>query len=78
MGSIREITFEDLLGDEPGRAGPPMSLRELLANGFPRHGGLEALAAIEQMADQDPRLAEVRQRYLQILELQRRGAKAEA
>ena len=52
----------------------PPDFKELLAEGFPRHGGLEGLAAIEKMADPGPQLAEVRQGYLQILKIQRRRA----
>jgi hypothetical protein len=73
--AVREITFEDLLGGEPARVGPPASFEQLLADGFPLQGGLEGLLAIAQMTDPDPRFAEVRRRYLQILELQRRAAK---
>jgi hypothetical protein len=68
-----DITFDDLLGGEPGGVAPPMTFKQLLADGFPRHGGLEGLAAIEQMADPGPQFAEVRQEYLQILKIQRRG-----
>lgn len=77
MGA-KEISFEDLLGEEAARARPPATLRELLSEGFPCHGGLEVLAAIESMSDADPRMAEVRKSYLQILEMQRRTAKPEA
>jgi hypothetical protein len=75
MGA-EEISFEDLLGEEEAPpARPPASLRELLTEGFPCHGGLDALAAIESMSDPDPRMAEVRKGFLQMLEAQRRGAK---
>jgi len=70
-----EITFEELQAGEPARARPPTSFQQLLADGFPCQGGLAALAAIEQMADPGPELAEVRRQYLQIVEVQRRGTK---
>ena len=65
--AAREITFEDLLGAEPARAGPPTSFEQLLADGFPLQAGLEGLAAIERMGDPGPQLAEVRRTYLQIV-----------
>jgi hypothetical protein len=73
MGT-EDINFEDLLAGEPGCGAPPMTFKELLADGFPLHGGLEGLEAIEKMADPGPELAEVRQGYLRILKIQRRGA----
>jgi hypothetical protein len=73
MGT-EDINFEDLLAEEPGCSALPTTFKELLAEGFPRHGGLEGLAAIEKMADPGPQLAEVRQGYLQILKIQRRRA----
>jgi hypothetical protein len=72
MGA-EEITFEELLTGEPARLGLPMSFKELLADGFPCQAGLAGLAAIEQMPDPGPQFAEIRRRYLQIVELQRRG-----
>jgi hypothetical protein len=71
---IDDITFEDLLADEPDRGGRPMTFKQLLADGFPHKGGLEGLATIEQMRDPGPQLAEVRRQYLQILKMQRRAA----
>jgi hypothetical protein len=73
MGA-EEITFEELLTAEPVHLGPPVSFKQLLADGFPRHGGLEGLAAIEQMPDPGPQFAELRRKYLQMVELQKRGA----
>jgi len=69
-----EITFEDLLSEEPACGAPPKSFGQLLADGFPHRGGLAELAAIEQLGDPGPKLAAVRHEYLQILEMQRRGA----
>ena len=77
MGA-EEITFEDLLESEPAFAEAPGSLRQLLVDGFPPHGGLEALTAIEKISDSDPQLASVQRGYLQLLEMQKRGAKAQA
>ncbi len=69
-----EITFEDLLDDQLACVAPPLTFEQLLVDGFPHQGGLEALAAVEQMADPGPQLAEVRRGYLQILKMQRRAA----
>lgn len=66
-----EITFEELLACEPVRIKRPSSFKQLLADGFPCEGGLEMLALIEQLDDPGPQFAEVRRRYLQILDLQR-------
>ncbi len=72
-----EITFEDLLAVEPAPLEPPMSFKQLLADGFPSQCGLQGLAAaIEQMPDPGPQFAEVRRRYLQMLEIQRRASKS--
>jgi hypothetical protein len=68
-----EITFEDLLADEPAGGAPPMTFEQLLADGFPHKGGLAALAAIEHMADPGPQLSAVRRGYLEILKRQRRA-----
>ena len=73
MGT-EDINFEDLLAGEPECGALPMTFGDLLADGFPRHGGLEGLATIENMADPGPQLAEVRRGYLQILKIQRRRA----
>jgi hypothetical protein len=73
MGA-EEVTFEELVAAEPARLGPPMSFKQLLADGFPSHGGVEGLAAIEQLPDPGPQFAELRRKYLQIVELQKRGA----
>jgi len=75
MGA-EEVTFEELMAAEPARLEAPMSFKQLLADGFPSHGGLERLAAIEQMPDPGPQFAEVRRRYLQVLEIQRKASKA--
>jgi len=71
----REISFEDLLSEDRDSAREAVSVRRLLHEGFPLHGGLELLAAIEQVVDSDPALAHVWRGYQQILEIQRRGAK---
>ena len=75
MGA-EEITFEQLLAAEPAQFEAPMSFKQLLADGFPCHGGLERLAAIGQMPDPGPQFAEVRRGYLQVLEMQRKSSKA--
>ncbi len=75
MGA-EEITFEELLAAEPPRLEAPISFKQLLAEGFPCHGGLERLAAIGQMPDPGPQFAEVRRRYLHVLEIQRKASKA--
>jgi hypothetical protein len=69
-----EITFEDLLADGPVRGAPPRTYGQLLADGLPREGGMAALSAIAQLPDPGPKLAAVRQKYLEILELQRHAA----
>jgi hypothetical protein len=73
MGSD-EITFEDLLADGPVCGAPPRTFGQLLADGFPREGGMAALSAIAQMPDPSSKHAAMRHQYLQILELQRRAA----
>jgi len=72
MGA-EEISFEDLLAEEPAPAAPPATFKQLLADGFPHKGGLAALAAIEQMEEPPAPLAAVRQEYLRIVRMQRRG-----
>jgi len=71
----REINFEDLLSEERDSAGVVVNFRQLLHDGLPLHGGMALLSAIEQVVDSDPALAHVWRDYLQILEIQRRGAK---
>ena len=67
-----DITFEDLLDDEP--TGPlPASFSQLLADGFPRNGGMAALTAIAQLPDPGTHLATLQRRYIQLLEKQRRA-----
>jgi hypothetical protein len=66
-----EITFEDLLADEPACATSPMTFKQLLADGFPYQGGLEALSAIQRMPDPGPELVAVQHGYLQILKMQK-------
>jgi len=68
-----EITFEDLLTEEPSGASAATSYERLLAEGFPRKGGLADLANIAQMADSGSRFAALRKGYLEILELQSRA-----
>jgi len=70
-----EITFKDLLADEPVCVAPPKTLAQLLADGFPHNGGLAELAAIAQMEDPRPQLATVRYGWLQLLQIQRSAAK---
>jgi hypothetical protein len=71
--TVDDITLEDLMAGEPSRVRPPVSFQQLLKDGFPYQGGLEALAAIEQMPDPGPQLGDVRQGYLQIVAMQKRG-----
>jgi hypothetical protein len=75
MGA-EEITFEELVAAEPARLGPPMSFQQLLADGFPCQGGLEGLCAIEQLPDPGPQFSELRGKYLQIVELQKRASRS--
>jgi hypothetical protein len=72
--SVDDITFEDLLANEPAPVAPPLTFKQLLADGFPHEGGLAALAAIEQMEDPGEQFASVRRGYLQILKIQGRAA----
>ncbi len=68
-----DITFDDLLDDEP--AGTlPTSFSQLLADGFPREGGIAALDAISRLPDPDQRLAGLQRGFEQILQKQRREA----
>ena len=69
----QEITFEDLLTEEPAETAEVSSFAQLLAEGFPRRGGLAELAAIARMADPDPRFAALQHGFLQILEAQNRA-----
>jgi hypothetical protein len=71
----KEVTFEDLLDDDGACAAPPLTFEQVLACGFPYRGGLAALTAITQIEDPGPRLATVRQAYLQILSLQKRASR---
>jgi hypothetical protein len=75
MGAEDEITFNDLLAGEPATAVMPQSWAQLLAEGFPRGGGLAALDAIQNLADPDSRSVSLRNSYQQILDLQRRAAR---
>ena len=68
-----EITLEDLMDEQPVPVALPATFEQLLADGFPRHGGMAALVAISQMQDPDPRLAPVRLGYQQILRMQTRA-----
>ena len=67
-----DITFDDLLDDEP-TGGQPMSFSQLLADGFPREGGMAELAAIAQLPDPGKHLAALQRGYRQLLEKQRRS-----
>ena len=67
-----DITFEDLLDDDPTDTAPA-SFAQLLADGFPPHGGMAELAAIAQLPDPGKRLAKLQRGYLQILQKQRRA-----
>lgn len=68
-----DITFDDLLDDEP-EGTSPASFSQLLADGFPRNGGLAELDAISRLPDPGKRLAALKLGYLQILQKQRRQA----
>ena len=67
-----EITFDDLLAGESDGQSMPQTYQQLLAGGFPRGGGLEALSAIQNLQDPDSRFSAVRSTYRGILELQQR------
>jgi hypothetical protein len=67
-----EITFDDLLDDEPAASQVPQSYEQLHADGFPRGGGLAALAAIQTLEDPGSRFVSLRTKYRQLLELQQR------
>lgn len=68
-----EITFEDLLAAEPPSLSPAKSFEQLLADGFPQHGGLAELAAIVQMADAGPKFAALQCGYEKLFAMQRAG-----
>jgi hypothetical protein len=67
-----DITFDDLLDDEPAASEMPRNYAQLHADGFPRGGGLAALAAIQGLDDPDPRFASLQDKYRRLLELQQR------
>jgi hypothetical protein len=70
----REISFEDLVQDEDSSASQlPSSVDQVLAEGFPVGGGLEALEAIAGMSPDSARHAALPRQYRQLLELQRAG-----
>jgi hypothetical protein len=69
-----EITFQDLLGDEPECGTAPRTFAQLLAEGLPYKAGMAELAAIERMENPGPEFARLREGYRQILALQRRAA----
>jgi hypothetical protein len=71
-----EITFEDLLAGEPEGTAPARTFARLLAEGFPRGGGLAELAAIMQLEEPGPRFAAVRLGYLQIFATQHRPSES--
>ncbi len=70
-----DISYQDLLDDEPAGTLPagcaPASFAQLLADGFPIHGGMAALNAIAQLPDPGQHLAIVQRGYQQILAKQR-------
>jgi hypothetical protein len=68
-----EITLEDLMDEEPASAAAPATFEQLLADGFPRQGGMAALVAISQMQDPGARMAPVQLGYQQILRMQTRA-----
>lgn len=68
-----DITFEDLLKEETGEPTEVSSLAQLLAEGFPRKGGLAELSTIAQMVDTSGKFAALQQRYVEILEAQKGG-----
>jgi hypothetical protein len=74
MGAEDEISFNDLLAGEAASPVIPHTYAQLLAEGFPRGGGLAALAAIQNLADPDSRFVSLRNKYQQILDLQRSAA----
>ena len=69
-----DITYNDLLDDQSEPAAAPSTLAELLSNGFPTDGGVAELAALAQLPDPGAQHAAVRQKYLKLLELQKRAA----
>lgn len=69
-----DITYDDLLDDPSDQAPAPATLAELLLNGFPAHAGLAELAAVAQLPDPGAQHSTERQKYLKLLELQKRAA----
>ena len=68
----REISYDDLvLDDEGSGTATPTSVEQLLADGFPRGGGLEALEAIAQLEAQGARQAALAGQVRQLLQEQR-------
>jgi hypothetical protein len=67
-----DISFDDLLDDEPASA-LPATYEQLRADGFPRNGGVAELAAIARLPEPGERLAALQRGFFQILEKQQRN-----
>lgn len=70
MDDDDDITFDDLLDDEPASTGPA-SYAQLLTDGFPSGGGLAELTAIAALPDPGRQLSALQRGFQQILEKQR-------
>jgi hypothetical protein len=69
-----EITYEDLLDDDdPAESLAPKTLSDLLADGFPRRGTLETLAAIVRLDDPAASFGAVQRGYQELLDKQLRA-----
>ena len=68
-----DITLQDLQADEAGAAVQlPVSFEQLLSDGFPAGGGIEALLAISRMQHTDARSASLQYEYRKLLKAQQR------
>ncbi len=74
MSADDDLCFNDLHRDTPVVARAPATMAEFLANGFPPGGGLHTLAALARLPDPGDRHAGMRQKLLNILEIQQRGS----
>ena len=74
MFEYDDISYHDLLDETSSPSTAPATLAELLAHGFPAHGGVAELAALAQLPDPDSRHSALRQKYLKMLESQQRAA----
>jgi hypothetical protein len=69
-----EISFDELMAEETTGESLPQSFSQLLADGFPRGGGMAELAQIANLQVSNPKHAAAQKKFLQLLQLQLRAA----